>query len=234
MTKIVYWNIIILYICKVCLLSEMMGLRKTLAKNVEFKEFSDEQVVSLAQAGDTSAMEHIVSKYTEFVKKRSGPYFLAGAEREDLIQEGLIGLYKAVKSFDGGKRANFKTFAEVCIVRQMITAVKTSTRKKNNPLNHYISIHGTDNGTVEDNVYDKFIDSQNINPESIMIEKENARGMEFEISKLLSDFENKVLGFYLSGVSYKEIAAYLNKEPKAVDNALTRIKKKIEKYIAGE
>lgn len=87
---------------------------------------------------------------------------------------------------------------------------------------------------MEDNVYDRFIDSQNINPESIMIEKENARGMEFEISKLLSDFENKVLGFYLSGVSYKEIAAYLNKEPKAVDNALTRIKKKIEKYIAGE
>lgn len=213
----------------------MMGLRKALAKNVDFKNLSDEQVVSLAQAGDQKAMEYIVGKYTGFVKKRSGPYFLAGAEREDLIQEGLIGLYKAVKSFDGRKRANFKTFAEVCIVRQMITAVKTSTRKKNNPLNHYVSIHGTDSSTAEDNVqHDYFIDLKNINPESIMIEKEDAQGMEFEISKLLSDFENKVLSFYLSGVSYKEIAAYLSKPPKAVDNALTRIKKKIEMYIAGE
>ena len=212
----------------------MMGLRKTLANNVNYNEMSDEQIVSLAQAGDTKAMEFIVGKYTEFVKKRSGPYFLAGAERDDLVQEGLIGLYKAVKSFDGGKRANFKTFAEVCIVRQMITAVKSSTRKKNNPLNHYISIHGTDNDTADENIYDGFIDLQNVNPESIMIEKENVEGMEFEISKLLSDFENKVLSLYLSGVSYKEIAAHLNKEPKAVDNALTRIKKKTEKYIAGE
>lgn len=212
----------------------MMGLRKTLANNVNYNEMSDEQIVSLAQTGDTNAMEFIVGKYTEFVKKRSGPYFLAGAERDDLVQEGLIGLYKAVKSFDGGKRANFKTFAEVCIVRQMITAVKSSTRKKNNPLNHYISIHGTDNDTADENIYDGFIDLQNVNPESIMIEKENVEGMEFEISKLLSDFENKVLSLYLSGVSYKEIAAHLNKEPKAVDNALTRIKKKTEKYIAGE
>ncbi len=232
MTKIICWNIITLYLCVVYLLSEMMGLRNVLTKNMNYKALSDNEIVSLAQAGDAKAMEYIVGKYTGFVKMRSGPYFLAGAERDDLVQEGLIGLYKAVKSFDGGKRANFKTFAEVCVVRQMITAVKTSTRKKNNPLNHYISIHGVDNDTTNESMSDMFEDSQNINPESIVIEKENARGMEFEIGKLLSDFENQVLNLYLSGVSYKEIAKYLNKEPKAVDNALTRIKKKIEKYIA--
>lgn len=202
--------------------------------NINFSELSDEQVVSLAQAGNQAAMEYIVSKYTQFVRVRSGPYFLAGAERDDLIQEGLIGLYKAVRSFDSGKRANFKTFAEVCIVRQMITAVKSSTRKKNRPLNHYISIHGTDRDVADEDRCEVFVDLQNVNPEIIMIEKENVEGMEFEISKLLSDFENKVLSHYLSGASYKEIAACLNKEPKAVDNALTRIKRKIEQYIAED
>lgn len=108
----------------------MMGLRDTLTKNEKFKTMSDEQNVALAQAGDSEAMEYIVDQYTEFVRKRSVPYFLVGAEREDLVQEGLIGLYKAIKTFNAEKRASFKTFAEVCIVRQMITAVKSSTRKK--------------------------------------------------------------------------------------------------------
>lgn len=218
------------------LLSEMMGLRNTLTKNETFKTMSDEQIVALAQAGNGEAMEYIVDQYTSFVRKRSVPYFLVGAEREDLVQEGLIGLYKAVKTFDTEKRASFKTFAEVCIVRQMITAVKSSTRKKNSPLNHYVSIHGADGDadSFDGNTYQMLEDTKNINPESIMIEKEDAKGMEFELSKLLSDFENKVLGLYLSGASYKEIAAWLGKEPKAVDNALTRIKQKTEKYLSGE
>lgn len=218
------------------LLSEMMGLRNTLTKNETFKTMSDEQIVALAQAGNGEAMEYIVDQYTGFVRKRSVPYFLVGAEREDLVQEGLIGLYKAVKTFDTEKRASFKTFAEVCIVRQMITAVKSSTRKKNSPLNHYVSIHGADGDadSFDGNTYQMLEDTKNINPESIMIEKEDAKGMEFELSKLLSDFENKVLGLYLSGASYKEIATWLGKEPKAVDNALTRIKHKTEKYISGE
>lgn len=215
------------------LLHETMGLREALARK-NYDALPDEQVVLLAQNGDQTAMEYLVAKYTGFVKKRSGPYFLAGAEREDLVQEGLIGLYKAIKSFDANKRASFKTFAEVCIVRQMITAVKLSTRKKNGPLNHYISIHGANGDAAENDTSDMLEDLKNVNPESILIDKEAAEGMEFEISKLLSKFENQVLGFYLSGASYKEIAAYLNKEPKAVDNALTRIKNKTEKYIAGE
>lgn len=205
-----------------------------LTNGVNFKELSDEQLVSLARAGDQKAMEYIVGKYTGFVKMRSGPYFLAGAERDDLVQEGLIGLYKAIKSFDGTKRTSFKTFAEVCVVRQMITAVKSSTRKKNNPLNHYISIHKAGHDDGENSSFPVLVDMQNINPESIMIEKETAQGMEFEISKLLSSFENQVLQLYLRGIPYKEIATQLEKAPKAVDNALTRIKKKIEIFIAGE
>ena len=216
------------------LLPVMMGLIRALANNVNYNELSDEQVVLLAREGDQEAMEYIVGKYTSFVKMRSGPYFLAGAERDDLVQEGLIGLYKAIKSFDGTKCASFKTFAEVCVVRQMITAVKSSTRKKNSPLNHYISIHDSSRDSEGTGFFPMLEDMHNVNPESIMIEKETARGMEFEINRLLSDFENQVLALYLQGMPYKEIASQLEREPKAVDNALTRIKKKIEGYIAGE
>ncbi len=190
---------------------------------------SDEEIVSLAQNGDKDALEFIVGKYKDFVEARSIPYFVAGGEREDLIQEGLIGLYKAVKSYKGERRASFKTFAEVCVVRQMITAVKTSTRKKNSPLNHYISIHASSDEI--DSVSGKLVDSKNVNPESIVIERESAIGIKSKIDSVLSDFESEVLRYYLSGISYKKIASYIGKSPKAVDNALCRIKKKIEKYV---
>jgi len=212
----------------------MIGLRFVLKNNKKFETMSDEQVVSLAQSGDNDAMDYIVSKYAAFVKMRSGSYFLPGAEKDDLVQEGFIGLYKAIKSFDCDKRAQFKTFAGVCIIRQMITAVKSSTRKKNKPLNHYISIHDQDSSGNDMQEYRMYADVNNVNPESIMIEKENVEDMELEISKLLSDFENNVLSLYLNGASYKKIAHRLGREPKAIDNALSRIKKKIEKYLADE
>ena len=205
-----------------------------MSNQVIYEKLSDEQVVLLAQAGDEVAMEYIVGKYAAFVRLRSGPYFLAGADRDDLVQEGMIGLYKAVKSFHAEKKASFKTFAEVCVVRQMITAVKSSTRKKNHPLNYYVSIHAPVGDAHEEAAYDSFEDFKNTNPESIMIEKEDARGMASAISSLLSDFEYKVLKLYLSGISYKRIAVLLSKDPKSVDNALQRIKKKTENYIASE
>ena len=211
-----------------------MGMIKVLANTVNYNELPDEQVVLLARKGDQKAMDYIVGKYTNFVKMRSGPYFLAGAEREDLVQDGLIGLYKAIKSFDGERCASFKTFAEVCVVRQMITAVKSSTRKKNSPLNYYISIHDSRRDDEETGFFSALEDMRNVNPESIMIEKETAQGMESEIERLLSGFENQVLALYLQGVPYKEIAVQLERTPKAVDNALTRIKQKIEHYIVGE
>ncbi len=212
---------------------EKIGLRSILTNRMNFEALSDEEVVHLAQQGNEAAMDYIVGKYAGFVRLRSGPYFLAGADKEDLIQEGLIGLYKAVKSFNSEMHTSFKTFAEICVVRHMITAVKSSTRKKNHPLNHYVSVHaGGDE--QEESGYDAFEDIRNGNPESIMIEKEDARGRASEISALLSEFELMVLQLYLGGMSYKRIAAYLKKDPKAVDNALQRIKKKTEKYLKGE
>lgn len=201
-----------------------------MTKKVDYSVLDDEEVVSLAQMGDKKAMDYIAEKYEPFVHLRSGPYFLAGAEKEDLVQEGFIGLYKAIKSFDANKRAGFKTFAGVCIVRQMITAVKTSTRKKNHPLNYYVSIHGTDEGSDSGGL-ELFEDPQNLNPEKIVIERENAEDFVTAVSALLSDFERRVLTLYLSGISYKEVAEYLQKTPKTVDNALSRVKRKIEKYL---
>ncbi len=196
---------------------------------INYETMTDEEIVALAQGGDKQAESHMVHKYKGFVEVLSIPYFIAGAERDDLVQEGLIGLYKAVKSYNGTRRANFKTFAEVCVVRQMITAVKTSTRKKNSPLNHYVSIHAS--GDEADVISAKLVDTKHKDPESIVIEREAAQGMESRINSVLSDFEAEVLRYYLTGISYKEIAVLIGKTPKAVDNAMCRIKKKIEKYI---
>lgn len=190
---------------------------------------TDEEIVACAQSGDKQAESYIVNRYKAFVEARSVPYFIAGAERDDLVQEGLIGLYKAVKSYKGTKGANFKTFAEVCVVRQIITAVKTSTRKKNSPLNHYVSIHLSEDEV--DVISQKLVDTKHKDPESIVIEREAFLGMENRINGILSDFESEVLGYYISGISYKEIAKIVGKTPKAVDNAMCRIKKKISKYV---
>lgn len=200
-----------------------------LNNTVNYENLSDEKVVLLAQNGDKHATEHIVYKYRSFVEIRSIPYYMAGGERDDLVQEGLIGLYKAIKSYNKEKNANFKTFAEICVVRQMISAVKSSTRKKNSPLNHYVSIHIPEDEL--DTISSKLVDIKNKNPESMLIEKEAADGMQNKIFGVLSDFESEVLNYYLSGISYKDIAKILGKTAKAVDNALFRIKKKIEKYI---
>lgn len=197
--------------------------------NINYEELKDEEVVALAQNGDKQAVDFILNKYKDFVEIRSLPYFMAGGERDDLVQEGLIGLYKAIKSYTDERKANFKTFAEICVVRQMISAVKSSTRKKNSPLNHYISIHVPEDEM--DTISGKLIDIKNSDPESMLIEKEAADGMQDKINSILSDFEAEVLGYYLSGISYKEIAESIGKPAKAVDNALCRIKKKIEKYI---
>ena len=200
-----------------------------LKNNINYTNLTDEEIVELAHQGDKSATEFLVGKYRELVEIRSAPYFMAGGDRDDLIQEGLLGLYKAIKTYNKDRRANFKTFAEICVVRQMITAVKRATRKKNIPLNHYVSIHTSSDET--DAIAIKLVDSSNQNPENIVIEKEAAKGMESKINSVLSDFESEVLGYYLLGISYRDIAQMIGKTPKAVDNALCRIKKKIEKYI---
>lgn len=194
-------------------------------------ELSDEEVVLLAQSGDAQALEHIIIRYRNFVYSKAKKFFLIGSEQDDLIQEGMIGLYEAVKSFKNEK-ASFKSFAGICIRRQMISAVKTATRNKHKPLNSYISldknVYDSDNDAVFIN---SILDNSPQNPESIIIDKENLNGIENRINNTLSKLELQVLMYYLDGYSYQQIAEKIEKDVKAVDNAIQRIKKKIESII---
>lgn len=198
---------------------------------VDFKELNDEELVSLAQNGDDAALDFLLKKYRTAVLKRARTYFLIGADHEDIVQEGMIGLFKAVRDYNSEKEAGFRGFAELCITRQMITAIKTATRQKHMPLNSYISL----NRPLYDEDYEITLldvlgeEAKVVNPEEIMINKEQYADIERKLQKLLSSFERSVLNCYLQGKSYQEIGAILGRDPKSIDNALQRIKKKIDK-----
>ena len=196
-------------------------------------DFSDEEVVFLAQQGDREALEHIIIRYRNFVYSKAKKFFLIGSEQDDLIQEGMIGLYEAVKSFKNEK-ASFKSFAGICIRRQMISAVKTATRNKHKPLNSYVSLDKNVYDSENDAVFmDSILDKYPQNPEAIVIDKESLDGIENKISRTLSKLELEVLMYYLDGYSYQQIAEKIEKDVKAVDNAIQRIKKKIESVISN-
>ncbi len=196
-------------------------------KNLE--NLADEQLVKIAQSGDNEALEAILSRYKNLVYAKSKPYFLAGADDDDIIQEGFIGLYKAVKDFDGDRFPFFKVFAGVCVTRHIITAVKAASRKKHQPLNSYVSL---DKNTYDDDSDTTLLDVMAFNelqdPEAILIDRERIDGMEYKINKVLSKLEMEVLICYLSDMTYQEIADKLGKDTKSVDNAMQRIKKKLE------
>ena len=199
----------------------------------DLKSMSDEQVVLLAQGGDAQATERIMNKYSSVVRRRARTYFLVGADREDVIQEGMIGLFKAVRDFSADKQSSFRAFAELCITRQIITAIKTATRQKHVPLNTYISL----NRPLYDEEYETTLmdvlgeDKTTVNPEEIMINREQFEDIHLKMDEILSDFECRVMSLYLQGKSYQDIGTVLEREPKAIDNALQRIKRKLEKYI---
>ena len=201
------------------------------AETVALPCFSDEDLVFRAQSGDGEAVEKLVSRYKSFVSLRSQAFFLAGADRDDVIQEGMIGLYKAILRFDCARGASFKTFAELCINRQILTAVKTASRQKHQPLNSYVSMNlGAD--AVSCHEQSGFVAAeQKQNPEYILIERENLNGIHGRIDEVLSKFEAEVLMHHLNGLSYNEIAKQLGRDSKAVDNALQRIKRKLEKFL---
>lgn len=207
-----------------------MTVLETERKNL--KTLSDEELVKAAQNGDDEALEAILSRYKNLVYAKSKPYFLAGADDDDIIQEGLIGLYKAVMDFDGDRFPFFKVFAGVCVTRHIITAVKAASRKKHLPLNSYVSL---DKNTYDDDSDTTLLDiiafSELQDPEAILIDRENMDGMEYKINKVLSKLETEVLVYYLEGLSYQEIAEKLGKDTKAVDNAIQRIKKKLESTL---
>lgn len=194
-----------------------------------YSELTDEEVAGLAKDGDSLACDYLVRKYKNFVRARTKSFYLIGAEREDVVQEGMIGLYKAIQGFDPTKRVTFKTFAELCVTRHIITAVKASMRQKHIPLNNYVSLNKQDNGS--EYLENSGLHTGGRNPEELVIDAENMRGVEDCMGEVLSKFEAKVLAYHLNGVSYSKIAEIIGKDAKSVDNALQRIKRKLEKYL---
>ena len=201
-------------------------------QKIDLSALSDEELVKVAQTGDHSALEEIVSRYLNLIRSRAGSYFIPGAEKDDIIQEGMIGLYKAVMEFDETKTAYFRSFAAACIRNNIITAVKTAARKKNMPLNSYISLT---KGNYDEDGGETLLDIMALDaqsdPETIVIDRESADGIEYTINKALSKLELQVLLEYLSGGSYNDIAQKLGRDVKAVDNAIQRIKKKLETLL---
>lgn len=200
--------------------------------SLRFETMEDEEIVIMAKNGDEYATDYIIEKYKNFVKSRARTYFLIGADKEDIIQEGMIGLYKAIRDYDSAKPASFRGFAEICITRQIITAIKTATRQKHIPLNSYISLNKPAyDEESERMMIDMIAEKENFNPEEIMITKEHFSNMLIKMSEVLSKFEWKVMNLFLDGKSYSEIAKKLDKSEKSIDNALQRIKKKVGKYL---
>ena len=194
---------------------------------------TDEQVVIMANEEESgTALEYILHKYKNFVRAKARSYFLIGADKEDIVQEGLIGLYKAVRDYDAEKKASFRAFAELCITRQIITAIKTATRQKHQPLNSYVSLNKPVYEEESERMLVDIIAASKVsNPEEIVIDQEDYASMEEEIAKMLSSLENQVLTYYLHGLSYQQIARLLGRHEKSVDNALQRAKGKIDKFL---
>lgn len=197
----------------------------------DVSELSDEQLIELCRNGEQWAEEALCERHKNLVRIKARPYFLIGADREDLLQEGMIGLYKAVRDYKTEHNMSFRAFAEICIVRQIITAIKQATRKKHAPLNTYVSFYKAADEDGERTLIDTMPAAKMDNPEELMISRESMEDMTNMLNTMLSPLEKSVLELFLEGHSYQEIAAALGRGSKTVDNALQRIKKKIEAYM---
>jgi len=192
----------------------------------------DEEVVEYARSGDNAAQEYLINKYKNFVRAKARSYFLIGADREDIIQEGMIGLYKAIRDFRMDKLSSFRAFAELCITRQIITAIKTATRQKHIPLNSYVSLNKPIYDEDSDRtLLDVISGSKVTDPEELIVSQEEFDDIEEKMSEILSSLEWQVLMSYLEGKSYQEIAEDLDRHVKSIDNALQRVKRKLERYL---
>ncbi|NLP36381.1 MAG: RNA polymerase sporulation sigma factor SigH [Firmicutes bacterium] len=208
---------------------EVRGLANTYK---EYELQTDEEVAMAAKNGCEIAQEYLIHKYRNFVKAKARSYFLIGADREDIIQEGMIGLYKAIRDFKEDKLSSFRAFAELCITRQIITAIKTATRQKHIPLNSYVSLNKPIYDEDSDRTLLDILSGAKItDPEELMINREEYNNIEVKMGEILSDLEWKVLMYYLEGKSYQEIATELNRHVKSIDNALQRVKRKLERYL---
>lgn len=200
-----------------------------------FKEKTDEELIILIHDNEgQDAIEYLMNKYKNLVLKKAGSMYILGADKDDLIQEGMIGLFKAIRDYDVGRDAGFITFADLCISRQMYSAIQASARKKHAPLNTYISIYNKREDDGDDNNFsleDVMEDGGILSPEQHIIEKENLKALEETIDKELSPLERQVLDLYITGMSIKEISAVLSRDMKSTDNAMQRIRHKLKNKI---
>ena len=193
-------------------------------------ELADEELVKLSHDGDELALEYLIERYKYFVRSKARSYFLVGADHEDIIQEGMIGLYKAARDYK--EESSFRSFAELCITRQMITAIKTATRQKHIPLNSYVSLNKPAfDDDSERTVEDALLQDCASDPEELIINQENVSDIENKLNEMLSPLEKKVMVLYLEGKSYVEIGELLGRHSKSVDNALQKVKRKLEIYL---
>jgi RNA polymerase sporulation-specific sigma factor len=210
-----------------------VGVNGRVTAASELDAATDEQLVASFRSGEQAAVEALLNRYRGFTRLKARSYFLAGADRDDIVQEGMIGLYKAIRDFDPGRETSFRSFAEVCVTRQIITAVKTATRQKHTPLNTYVSL-SKPLGDADDPdwaLQDVIEGPEISDPAELVISGDEMRNMKIAFAEILSDFEAEVLQMYVEGKSYQEIAAHLDRHVKSIDNALQRIKRKIELHL---
>ena len=197
----------------------------------DYGQISDEELILRLRDGEKPVTDYIMEKYKHLVRNKAGSMYILGADRDDLIQEGMIGLFKAIRDYDSGRDASFYTFAELCISRQMYSAIQAADRKKHIPLNSYISLYGDDKDGEEENGILSHMADEEQNPERLLIDREDVQNLEKNIDKELSPFEKQVLDLHLTGMSYVQIAKVLGRDEKSTDNALQRVKSKIKKLI---
>lgn len=200
----------------------------------DYSGVTDEELILRLREGETAITDFIMDKYKNLVRSKAKSMYILGADRDDLIQEGMIGLFKAVRDYDSGRDASFATFADLCVSRQMYTAVQASRRQKHTPLNTYISLYGGNRETEGENepeLIASLASRVDINPEELLIDKENVEDLTRQIEKELSPFENQVFDLYLTGMSYTQIARVLGRDEKSTDNALSRIKGKVKRIL---
>ncbi|WP_370659632.1 RNA polymerase sporulation sigma factor SigH [Clostridium tyrobutyricum] len=220
----------------ICFGGDTLENRGYISKEISsFKEMQDEEVVIQAKEGNRRAQEYLINKYENFVKSKAKSYFLIGADKEDIYQEGMIGLYKAIRDFREDKLSSFKAFAELCVTRQIITAIKTATRQKHIPLNTYVSLNKPIYDEESDRtLLDVLSEAKVADPEELIISREELNHIQNEIGEVLSNLEMEVLMSYLDGKSYQEIACDLDRHAKSIDNALQRVKRKLEKCLSNK
>lgn len=198
----------------------------------DYADLKDEKLVILAQDGDENAEEYLIRKYKDVVRSKAHLYFMVGADSEDIVQEGMIGIFKAIRSYNKTKQASFHTFAEICINRQIITAIKRATRLKHSPLNTSVSLSKPLSDAEPETTLEETLSSDsNTDPEALFLLKEDMGYIEDNGADIFSDLELSVWNEYLKGKSYLQIAEIMGRSPKAIDNAIQRTKRKLELYL---